>query len=120
DDFGTGYSSLAYLKKLPVGEFKIDKSFVFGMINDKKDAAIVRSTVELGHNLGLKVVAEGVEDEATLKLLKSLNCDTAQGYFLSRPMPPADIESWLSTKLPALRLAPKSTPTWFKPTTLAG
>ncbi|MBA2352102.1 MAG: EAL domain-containing protein [Burkholderiales bacterium] len=120
DDFGTGYSSLAYLKKLPVAELKIDKSFVFGMINDKEDAAIVRSTIELGHNLGLKVVAEGVEDEDTLKLLKSLSCDTAQGYFLSRPMSAVDVESWLSTALPALRLAPKFAPKLVAPTTLAG
>ncbi len=117
DDFGTGYSSLAYLKKLPVGELKIDKSFVFGMIHGKADAAIVRSTIELGHNLGLKVVAEGVEDEATLKLLKSLNCDTAQGYFLSRPMPAADVERWLSTTLPGLRLAPTYAPKLVAPMT---
>jgi diguanylate cyclase (GGDEF)-like protein/PAS domain S-box-containing protein len=95
DDFGTGYSSLAYLKRLPVDEIKIDKSFVMGMATEEDDATIVRSTIELGHNLGLQVVAEGIEDEATWELLKSLGCDFAQGYFLSRPLPAADFAAWL-------------------------
>lgn len=87
DDFGTGYSSLSYLKRLPVNEIKIDRSFVRDMREDKDDAMIVRSTIDLAHNLGLKVVAEGVEDEVTLRLLTELNCDLAQGYHFSRPVP---------------------------------
>jgi diguanylate cyclase (GGDEF)-like protein/PAS domain S-box-containing protein len=95
DDFGTGYSSLAYLKRLPVDEIKIDKSFVLAMTTDESDATIVRSTIELGHNLGLQVVAEGIEDQATWDMLKVLGCDFAQGYFLSRPLPSAEFISWL-------------------------
>jgi diguanylate cyclase (GGDEF)-like protein len=87
DDFGTGYSSLAYLKRLPVDEVKLDKSFVLNMTGDPDDAAIVRSTIELAHNLGLQLVAEGVEDQATLDLLTTLGCDLVQGYHLARPMP---------------------------------
>ena len=87
DDYGTGYSSLAYLKRLPVSELKIDRSFVQNMVTDANDIVIVRSTIDLAHNLGLRVVAEGVETEATLKQLCLLGCDQAQGYFLSRPIP---------------------------------
>jgi EAL domain-containing protein (putative c-di-GMP-specific phosphodiesterase class I) len=87
DDFGTGYSSLAYLKRLPVDEVKLDKSFVLNMTGDADDAAIVRSTIELAHNLGLQLVAEGVEDQETLELLASIGCDLVQGYHLARPMP---------------------------------
>ncbi len=96
DDFGTGYSSLAYLRKLPVCELKIDQSFVFGMVKNENDAIIVRSTIDLAHNLGLKVVAEGVEDQETLHMLASLGCDTGQGYFFARPMPAEDLSRWLS------------------------
>jgi diguanylate cyclase (GGDEF)-like protein/PAS domain S-box-containing protein len=96
DDFGTGYSSLAYLKKLPVCELKIDQSFVFGMVKNENDAIIVRSTIDLAHNLGLKVVAEGVEDQETLQLLAILGCDTAQGYLFAQPMPPEAFSRWLS------------------------
>ena len=95
DDFGTGYSSLSQLKRLPVDELKIDRSFVFGMTEDSDDAVIVRSTVELAHNLGLEVVAEGVEDVATWDELARLGCDLAQGYYLSRPLPPEDLTAWL-------------------------
>jgi diguanylate cyclase (GGDEF)-like protein/PAS domain S-box-containing protein len=96
DDFGTGYSSLAYLKELPVDEVKIDKSFVLGMgAGDQKDAAIVRSVIALAHALGLVVVAEGVEDAATFAMLEGLDCDIAQGYYLSRPKPIAGLEQWL-------------------------
>lgn len=94
DDFGTGYSSLAYLKRLPVHELKIDKSFVMGMEHDDSDAKIVRSTVDLAHNLGLAVVAEGVENEAILELLHQLGCDEAQGYHISRPMPVDAFNAW--------------------------
>lgn len=96
DDFGTGYSSLAYLKKLPVCELKIDQSFVFGMVQNENDAIIVRSTIDLAHNLGLKVVAEGVEEQKTLQLLANLGCDMGQGYLFSRPMPAEDFTRWLS------------------------
>ena len=87
DDFGTGYSSLANLKRLPVDVIKIDKSFVMEMAVDASDAAIVRSTIDLAHNLGLKVVAEGVESEDAWRQLEALGCDFAQGYYLSRPLP---------------------------------
>jgi diguanylate cyclase (GGDEF)-like protein len=95
DDFGTGYSSLAYLKRLPVDELKIDKSFVQGMEEDEDDAVIVRSTIDLGRNLGLRVVAEGVETAEAWSRLVALGCDAAQGYYLSRPVPAAELASWL-------------------------
>lgn len=96
DDFGTGYSSLAYLKKLPVDELKIDKSFVMNMASEEDDTVIVRSTIDLGHNLGLKVVAEGVENQETIEKLTLLGCDIAQGYHLSRPLPAAELTRWLT------------------------
>ncbi len=95
DDFGTGYSSLALLRRLPLNTLKIDKSFVQGLTTDENDAAIVRATIELGHNLGLKIVAEGVEDQATWDALAALGCDIVQGYLLSRPIPPTDLAHWL-------------------------
>ena len=95
DDFGTGYSSLAYLKRLPVDELKIDKSFVMNMQRDEQDAKIVRSTIDLAHNLGLKVVAEGLEDEQAWPLLKALSCDQAQGYWIAKPMPAPDFPDWI-------------------------
>ncbi len=95
DDFGTGYSSLAYLKDLPVSQLKIDQSFVMHMHDDANDAIIVRSVVDLGHNLGLQTVAEGVEDAETWEQLAQLGCDSAQGYFLARPMPPEALPAWL-------------------------
>jgi diguanylate cyclase (GGDEF)-like protein/PAS domain S-box-containing protein len=98
DDFGTGYSSLAYLKRLPVREIKIDRSFVMTMDTDEDDATIVRSTIDLGRNLGLEVVAEGVENEETLDRLRALGCTLAQGYHLSRPVPAAELEAWLQRR----------------------
>jgi len=95
DDFGSGNSSLGYLKRLPVDVLKIDKSFVLGMQESEDDAVIVRSTIDLGHNLGLRVVAEGVETDATRGALQQLGCDVAQGYWLSRPVPPEDVERLL-------------------------
>jgi EAL domain-containing protein (putative c-di-GMP-specific phosphodiesterase class I) len=95
DDFGTGYSSLALLRRLPLNTLKVDKSFVQGLTTDENDAAIVRATIELGHNLGLKIVAEGVEDQATWDALAALGCDIVQGYLLSRPIPPSDLMKWL-------------------------
>lgn len=94
DDFGTGYSSLAYLKRLPVSELKIDKSFVMNLEQDKDDITIVRSTIELGHNLGLKVVAEGVENLNVWNILKSMGCDYGQGYFIGKPMPANGLLQW--------------------------
>jgi EAL domain-containing protein (putative c-di-GMP-specific phosphodiesterase class I) len=96
DDFGTGYSSFAYLSKLPVKSIKIDKSFVFRLDTDRDNALIVRSIIDLSHNLGLKVVAEGVETAAARDMLKSFGCDEAQGYFYSRPQPSDIITNFLS------------------------
>jgi EAL domain-containing protein (putative c-di-GMP-specific phosphodiesterase class I) len=96
DDFGTGYSSLAYLKRLPLNELKIDRSFVMHMLENEDDAVIVRSTIDLARNLGLEVVAEGVEDASTWDALASLGCDVAQGYYLSRPVPAEELGAWLA------------------------
>jgi diguanylate cyclase (GGDEF)-like protein/PAS domain S-box-containing protein len=98
DDFGTGYSSLAYLRQLPVSEIKIDRSFVLNMDSNADDAVIVRSTIDLGRNLGLRVVAEGVETIEAWNQLEGLGCDVAQGYFLSRPVPAADLVTWLGLR----------------------
>ena len=95
DDFGTGYSSLSYLQRLPVQELKVDRSFVFNVDTDTNNQAIVRSVIELGHSLGLSVVAEGVENQLSWNRLVSLGCDLAQGYFLSRPIPAEAMTSWL-------------------------
>jgi len=97
DDYGTGYSSLAQLKRLPVDELKIDKSFVTVLDErDPEDEVIVRSTIELGHNMGLSVVAEGVESAAALATLARLGCDLAQGYHISRPLGAEPFVTWLS------------------------
>jgi EAL domain-containing protein (putative c-di-GMP-specific phosphodiesterase class I) len=100
DDFGTGYSSLSYLKQLPVDEVKIDKSFVMNMALDESDATIVRSTIDLGHNLGLSVVAEGVETVEALDQLRHDGCDIAQGYLFSRPVPAEAFERWMRARRP--------------------
>lgn len=108
DDFGTGYSSLSHLKRLPVDELKIDKSFVMTMAEDEDDAVIVRSTIELAHTMGLKVVAEGVETDAALEMLRSYRCDTVQGYLISRPLATDDATRWLvaASEAYARRTAP--------------
>lgn len=95
DDFGTGYSSLSYLKRLPIDTLKIDRSFIRDMLIDEQDAMIVRSTLGLAHSFGLEVVAEGVEDEATLAALKRLDCEQVQGFLVSRPLASADFHAWL-------------------------
>ncbi len=97
DDFGTGFTSLASIKSLPINEIKIDKSFIMDMLTNKKDAMIVRSVIELGHNLGLEVVAEGVETKEILDALIQLGCDEIQGYYISKPLAPIHLQNWLST-----------------------
>jgi diguanylate cyclase len=97
DDYGTGYSSLAHLKRLPVDELKIDKSFVMNLRHaSPEDILIVRSTIELGHNMGLKVIAEGVEDAEGWRILQELGCDMAQGYYVSPPLPIAEFQEWFT------------------------
>jgi EAL domain-containing protein (putative c-di-GMP-specific phosphodiesterase class I) len=98
DDFGTGYSSLSYLKRLPIEEIKVDRSFVMQMHVDANDFMIVRATVDLGRNLGLRVVAEGVEDLATFDRLAEFGCDEAQGYYISRPLSAVEFTRWLSVR----------------------
>ena len=97
DDFGTGYSSMSYLKTLPVKELKIDRSFVMGMANDPDSAVIVRSAVDLGHNLGMTVVAEGVQDGFAQRKLADMGCDLVQGYEICRPVPAKELELWIGT-----------------------
>ncbi|MCX4386226.1 EAL domain-containing protein [Micromonospora peucetia] len=100
DDFGTGYSSLQHLRRLPLSEVKVDRSFVLGMAEDADDAAIVKSTIELAKALGLRVVAEGVEDERTWRMLYAAGCDAAQGWFYARPMPADELAGWLARYRP--------------------
>jgi EAL domain-containing protein (putative c-di-GMP-specific phosphodiesterase class I) len=96
DDFGTGYSSLSSLKKMPVSELKIDRSFVMDMLENNNDAAIVEATVGLAHNLGLEVVAEGVETQEVADRLKELGCDKFQGFLFSRPVSPLEFTALVS------------------------
>ena len=110
DDFGTGFSSLGYLKDLPIDELKIDRSFISPMLTSESDLIIVRSTINLGHDLGLHVVAEGVEDAATLMQLSSLGCDFVQGYHVSKPLPPDAFGEWMRKSAPAARTAPPISP----------
>ncbi len=95
DDYGTGYSSLSYLKKLPVDELKIDRSFVMNMLTQQDDDVIVQSTIDLAHNMKLTVTAEGVEDQATFDRLRAMGCDGAQGYLMSRPLPADELAQWM-------------------------
>jgi EAL domain-containing protein (putative c-di-GMP-specific phosphodiesterase class I) len=97
DDFGTGYSSLGYLQRLPVTELKIDRSFVMRMDLDEADRAIVDSTIDLAHRLGITVVAEGVETASTLQFLAEAGCDVAQGFHIARPMPEPKLRTWLES-----------------------
>ncbi|GHE10956.1 bifunctional diguanylate cyclase/phosphodiesterase [Klenkia taihuensis] len=106
DDFGTGYSSLSQLRQLPIDELKIDKSFVLGMSTSQSESFIARSIVELAHNLGLRVVAEGVEDEVTRDLLAEMGCDKLQGFLVSRPLPDDRLENWLLARTGVRSAAP--------------
>ncbi len=110
DDFGTGYSSLAYLKQLPVKELKIDKSFVFNMIDSRKDRNIVQSVIDLAHNLDMHVVAEGIENQATQELLTNMGCDFGQGYFISHPLPIEGAMAFFSQGLPEHQERPDPPP----------
>jgi EAL domain-containing protein (putative c-di-GMP-specific phosphodiesterase class I) len=100
DDFGTGYSSLTYLRRLPVDSLKIDRSFVAGLDRDATNESIVKATIELGHSLGLSVVAEGVEEPAHLERLRELGCDRAQGSLIAQPVVGNDIAEWLAVEAP--------------------
>src|SRR5438045_1669188 len=104
DDFGTGYSSLTHLRELPIDEIKIDKSFVHGMATSDADAAIVRTVIDLAHDLGKQVCAEGVEDAATQARLTEMGCDLAQGYWIARPLPAVQLDQWLSDNAWGLQL----------------
>jgi EAL domain-containing protein (putative c-di-GMP-specific phosphodiesterase class I) len=106
DDFGTGYSSLAYLTDLPIGELKIDKSFVRAMSSDTRNAIVVRSTIELAHSLGLRTVAEGIEDASTLERLRALGCELAQGFHLSRPLAGPNLVNWWDARTGTVRHLP--------------
>jgi diguanylate cyclase (GGDEF)-like protein len=100
DDFGTGYSSLSYLRRLPVQELKIDGSFVFNMCSEKDDETVVKAAINLGHDMGIEVVAEGIEDQETLERLNELGCDKIQGYHLAKPMPLDQFKEWLESYKP--------------------
>jgi EAL domain-containing protein (putative c-di-GMP-specific phosphodiesterase class I) len=95
DDFGTGFSSLGYLSRLPIRAIKIDKSFVVDLVKRADADTIVRSTIGLAHNLGLKVIAEGVENRETWERLKTYDCDEGQGYYFTKPLPPEQFEAWV-------------------------
>jgi EAL domain-containing protein (putative c-di-GMP-specific phosphodiesterase class I) len=98
DDFGTGYSSLAYLRDLPIDELKLDKSFVLPMSDDPRAVALVTSTIGLAHSLGLRMVAEGVENGHVFRALARVGCDEAQGYYLARPLPADELERWFAAR----------------------
>ena len=110
DDYGTGYSSLAQIKRLPVHELKIDKSFVLALDTQQDDFTIVRSTIEMGHSLGLRLVAEGVENRASAELLSTLGCDYLQGYWIAKPMPAEELTSWLDNFAPLVLPLPTLSP----------
>jgi EAL domain-containing protein (putative c-di-GMP-specific phosphodiesterase class I) len=110
DDFGTGYSSLSYLARMPVNEVKIDRSFVQGLESDSDFASVVRAAIDMGHSLGLKVVAEGIETEIAAARLAAMECDLAQGYLFAMPMPAAELEQWLEGRE---RVAVVATPRQF-------
>jgi EAL domain-containing protein (putative c-di-GMP-specific phosphodiesterase class I) len=98
DDFGTGFSSLSYLRRLPVGELKIDKSFVQGVLVHRQDQILIKATIDLAHRLGMSVVAEGVEDEQSAAMLAQLGCDLGQGYLYSKPLPGRELSRWIHAR----------------------
>lgn len=98
DDFGKGYSSLSYLRELPIDELKLDKSFILSMTDDSRATALVVSTIDLAHSLGLDMTAEGVENEDAFRALSDYGCDVAQGFFMSRPVPAAELDAWLAVR----------------------
>jgi EAL domain-containing protein (putative c-di-GMP-specific phosphodiesterase class I) len=117
DDFGTGYSSLSYLRRLPVSELKIDRSFVSNLLLEDQDEVIVRSIIDLGHNLGMQVVAEGVETDEILSRLRGFGCDVAQGYGICRPIPYDQFLTWLgTTQHPSRRQDPLRPGAWLDDT----
>jgi EAL domain-containing protein (putative c-di-GMP-specific phosphodiesterase class I) len=97
DDFGTGYAMMQQLKNIPATELKIDKSFVMDMLSNDRDRIMVQKTIEMGHELGMHVIAEGVETQEQLDLLRAYGCESAQGYFFSRPIPVKEMVNWLET-----------------------
>jgi EAL domain-containing protein (putative c-di-GMP-specific phosphodiesterase class I) len=99
DDFGTGYSSLSHLARMPVHEVKIDRSFVQGMESDPEFATVVRAAIDMGHGIGLKVVAEGIETEAAARLFREFHCDVAQGFLYAKPMPLEAFDAWLDGRV---------------------
>ena len=111
DDFGTGYSSLSYLRRLPVHEVKVDRSFVQGMATDPGDLAIVNAVVTLSQQFGLAVVAEGVESELTLELLQDIGCEIGQGFLFSRPLPYERLEAWFGAQVDPEATDPGELPT---------
>jgi EAL domain-containing protein (putative c-di-GMP-specific phosphodiesterase class I) len=110
DDFGVGYTSLNQLKSMPIRVLKIDRSFVLNMCTNAADAMIVRSTIDLGHNLGLQVIAEGIETQEILDALRELGCDVGQGFHLGRPMASAELEKWIDAGDVARRTPPPGPP----------
>jgi EAL domain-containing protein (putative c-di-GMP-specific phosphodiesterase class I) len=106
DDFGTGNSSLARLRTLPLDEIKIDRSLIACIATDDRDLGIARHIVHLGMDLGLRVVAEGVEDERTMRVLRTLDCEIAQGYHLSRPLPETELRAWVERHVSGLASQP--------------
>lgn len=99
DDFGTGYSSLAYLRRMPIDKIKIDRSFVMDMAGNDSDMMIVKTMIKLAHGLGKRILAEGVETEVQLQLLKNMSCDAVQGYYIARPLSEADALAFCSRQL---------------------
>jgi EAL domain-containing protein (putative c-di-GMP-specific phosphodiesterase class I) len=106
DDFGTGYAMMQQLKVIPATELKIDRSFIFDMHRDERDRVIVQKTIEMGHELGIHVIAEGVETKEQLDFLHLKGCDSAQGYFFSRPLPANEMVTWLHQYRSNLQLQP--------------
>jgi EAL domain-containing protein (putative c-di-GMP-specific phosphodiesterase class I) len=108
DDFGTGYAMMQQLRNIPATELKIDKSFTQNMQGNERDRIMIRKTIEMGHELGMHVIAEGVETKEQLDLLRRDGCDSVQGYYFSQPLPPAELVSWLKTYRLGMRNEPNA------------